>query len=117
MFIFTKGEELTRGGGGKDPNFLCPYRFRTAWEYADVERLGWQWVYDHSANLICPLDPCSVVKCGFHASCTIVGDHGVCACDVGYNQGNPYQVNFSNYTLIKSKFIRRIFLIISQQGF
>ena len=57
-----------------------------------MERLGWQWVYDHSANLICPQDPCSVVKCGFHASCTVVGDQGICACDVGYSQGNPYQV-------------------------
>ena len=51
-------------------------------------------MYDHSANLICPQDPCSVVKCGFHASCTVVGDQGICACDVGYSQGNPYQVNF-----------------------
>ena len=84
---------MTRGGGGVDPNFICPYRFRTAWEYADVERVGWQWVYDHSANLICPVDPCSVTKCGFHASCTIVGNQGICACDVGYNQGNPYKVN------------------------
>ena len=61
-----------------------PCRFRTSWEYADVERPGWQWVYDHTARLICPNDPCSVTKCGFHASCTVVGDRGVCACDVGY---------------------------------
>ena len=92
IFFALKGEELARDTGGIGSNFLCPYRFRTAWEYADVERIGWQWVYDHSANLICPVDPCSVVKCGFHASCTIVGDQGICACDVGYNQGNPYQV-------------------------
>ena len=43
---------MTRGGGqgSGNSNYICPYHFRTAWEYADVERIGWQWVYDHSAN-------------------------------------------------------------------
>ena len=75
---------------GESGGIVCPYRFRTSWEYADVERPGWQWVYDHTARLICPNDPCSVTKCGFHSSCTVVGDQGVCACDVGYS-GNPYE--------------------------
>ncbi len=36
----------------------CPYRFRTTWEYADVEQPGWQWVYDYTARLVCPSDFC-----------------------------------------------------------
>lgn len=75
----------------------CPYQFRTTWEYADIEQPGWQWVYDYSARLVCPSDPCSVIKCGFHATCQVVeseqgGDglgQGVCNCDEGYD-GNPY---------------------------
>ena len=72
-------------------------RFRTTWEYADIEQPGWQWVYDYSARLVCPNDPCSLTKCGFHASCSEDGDDGgagggrggSCYCDEGY-EGNPY---------------------------
>ena len=53
-----------------DDNIQCPYLFRTHWEYADVEQPGWQWVYDFTARLVCPSDPCSMTKCGFHATCT-----------------------------------------------
>ena len=52
-----------------DDNIQCPYLFRTHWEYADVEQPGWQWVYDFTARLVCPSDPCSMTKCGFHATC------------------------------------------------
>ncbi|TRY80119.1 hypothetical protein TCAL_14827 [Tigriopus californicus] len=74
----------------------CPYQFRTTWEYADIEQPGWQWVYDYSARLVCPSDACSVIKCGFHATCQVEGEQvgggigrGVCKCDEGYD-GNPY---------------------------
>ena len=67
----------------------CPYRFRTTWEYADIEQPGWQWVYDYTAKLVCPSDFCSVTKCGFHATCYEERSSGVCKCDEGF-AGNPY---------------------------
>ena len=54
-----------------DDDITCPYLFRTHWEYADVEQPGWQWVYDYTARLVCPNDPCSMTKCGFHATCKV----------------------------------------------
>ena len=54
-----------------DDKIKCPYLFRTHWEYADVEQPGWQWVYDFTGRLVCPNDPCSMTKCGFHATCSI----------------------------------------------
>ena len=54
-----------------DDTIKCPYLFRTHWEYADVEQPGWQWVYDFTGRLVCPNDPCSMTKCGFHATCSI----------------------------------------------
>ena len=64
-------------------------RFKTAWEYADVGRSGWQWSYDYSARMVCAEDACSVTKCGQGATCTHLGGEGSCSCDIGYD-GNPY---------------------------
>ena len=40
---------------------------------------------------MCPLDPCSVNKCGYHATCVVDGGRHrtLCACDSGY-EGDPY---------------------------
>ena len=81
----------SRSGGVQnqgDPS-MCPYRFKTAWEYADVTRSGWQWSYDYSARMVCPEDGCSITKCGQGATCTDLGGEGSCSCDIGYD-GNPY---------------------------
>ena len=41
----NQGEDNTSdAANGTD---VCPYTFRTAWEYADIEQPGWQWVYDY----------------------------------------------------------------------
>ena len=68
---------------------MCPYRFKTAWEYADVSLPGWQWTYDYTASMVCSVDPCSVEKCGQRATCTPQGYEASCSCDIGYD-GNPY---------------------------
>ena len=81
----------SRAGGIQnqgDPS-MCPYRFKTAWEYADVSLPGWQWSYDYSASMVCSADPCSVTKCGQRATCTPQGSEASCSCDIGYD-GNPY---------------------------
>ena len=41
---------------------------------------------------MCPLDPCSVNKCGYHATCVVDGGRHrtLCACDSGY-EGDPYE--------------------------
>ena len=49
---------------------MCPYRFKTAWEFADVRKAGWQWSYDYNASMVCRRDGCSVTKCGQRATCT-----------------------------------------------
>ena len=74
-----------------DGNIFIPLlaRFKTAWEYADVGRSGWQWSYDYSARMVCAEDACSVTKCGQGATCTHLGGEGSCSCDIGYD-GNPY---------------------------
>ena len=74
---------------GDESEVKCPYLFRTHWEYADVEQPGWQWVYDYTGKLVCPNDPCSMTKCGFHATCNIDNAQAVCSCELGY-EGNPY---------------------------
>ena len=81
----------SRAGGIQnqgDPS-MCPYRFKTAWEYADISRPGWQWSYDYTATMVCNQDPCSVTKCGSRATCTPQGEDANCSCDIGYD-GNPY---------------------------
>ena len=82
----------SRAGGIQnqgDPS-MCPYRFKTAWEYADLSLPGWQWSYDYTASMVCSLDPCSVTKCGQRATCTPQGREASCSCDIGYD-GNPYE--------------------------
>ena len=82
----------SRAGGIQnqgDPS-MCPYRFKTAWEYADLSLPGWQWSYDYTASMVCSLDPCSVTKCGQRATCTPQGPEASCSCDIGYD-GNPYE--------------------------
>ena len=81
----------SRAGGIQnqgDPS-MCPYRFKTAWEYADLSLPGWQWSYDYTASMVCSRDPCSVTKCGQRATCTPQGPEASCSCDIGYD-GNPY---------------------------
>ena len=81
----------SRAGGVQnqgDPS-MCPYRFKTSWEYADVSKRGWQWSYDYDADMVCAVDGCSVTKCGHRATCTDLGGEGSCSCDIGYD-GNPY---------------------------
>jgi len=82
----------SRSGGIQnqgDPS-MCPYRFKTAWEYADVSKSGWQWSYDYNASMVCALDGCSITKCGQRATCTDQGGEGTCSCDIGFD-GNPYE--------------------------
>ena len=82
----------SRAGGIQnqgDPS-MCPYRFKTAWEYADLSLPGWQWSYDYTASMVCSQDPCSVTKCGQRATCTPQGREASCSCDIGYD-GNPYE--------------------------
>jgi len=82
----------SRSGGIQnqgDPS-MCPYRFKTAWEYADVSKPGWQWSYDYNASMVCAQDGCSVTKCGQRATCTDQGGEGTCSCDIGFD-GNPYE--------------------------
>ena len=43
----------------------------------------------YTGKLVCPNDPCSMTKCGFHATCNIDNAQAVCSCDLGY-EGNPY---------------------------
>ena len=69
---------------------MCPYRFKTAWEYADVSKPGWQWSYDYNASMVCRQDGCSSTKCGQRATCTDQGGEGTCSCDIGFD-GNPYE--------------------------
>ena len=62
----------SRAGGVQnqgDPS-MCPYRFKTSWEYADISKSGWQWVYDFDTTMTCGEDACSVTKCGQRATCT-----------------------------------------------
>eukprot|EP00090_Calanus_glacialis_P020657 TRINITY_DN31854_c0_g1_i1.p1 TRINITY_DN31854_c0_g1~~TRINITY_DN31854_c0_g1_i1.p1 ORF type:complete len:998 (-),score=131.89 TRINITY_DN31854_c0_g1_i1:38-3031(-) len=82
----------SRSGGIQnqgDPS-MCPYRFKTAWEYADVSKPGWQWSYDYNASMVCAQDGCSMTKCGQRATCTDQGGEGTCSCDIGFD-GNPYE--------------------------
>ena len=64
---------------------MCPYLFKTSWQYADPNRPGWKWVDDISAKFTCEKDPCSVADCGFNAICVVMGDRATCECDKGYS--------------------------------
>ena len=40
-------------------------------------------------QVTCPSHPCSVVKCGFRAACSVLGGEARCECRPGF-QGDPY---------------------------
>jgi len=79
---------LLYGGIQNSKDFpVCPYLLPTVWQYGDSEVGGW--VYDPSLQVTCPSHPCSVVKCGFRASCSVEGGAAQCRCRSGF-QGDPY---------------------------
>ena len=52
-FLFVKvglREAGLQNQGDDEAVTQCPYKFRTTWEYADIEQPGWQWVYDYTAR-------------------------------------------------------------------
>ena len=66
----------------------CPYLLPTVWQYGDSEVGGW--VYDQSLTVTCPINPCSVLKCGFRAECVVEEEGGArCECKEGF-AGDPY---------------------------
>ena len=65
----------------------CPYLINTVWEYGDGD-LG-AWVYDPTLSLVCPANPCSVLKCGFRAKCNPENQRARCTCKQGFT-GDPY---------------------------
>ena len=95
---------LLFGGIQNSKDFpICPYLLSTVWQYGDSEVGGW--VYDPSLQVTsyaeayfkilmplqvtCPSHPCSVVKCGFRATCSVSGGEARCECRPGF-QGDPY---------------------------
>ena len=95
---------LLFGGIQNSKDFpICPYLLSTVWQYGDSEVGGW--VYDPSLQVhicliltakipallqvTCPSHPCSVVKCGFRATCSVLGGEARCECRPGF-QGDPY---------------------------
>jgi hypothetical protein len=79
---------LLYGGLQNSKDFpICPYLLSTVWQYGDSEVGGW--MYDSSLRVTCPSHPCSVVKCGFRASCSVQAGRAQCQCRHGF-QGDPY---------------------------
>jgi len=67
----------------------CLYRSRSVWTYVDNSRTV-PLVDDYTARLVCPEDPCSVIRCGVHAKCTNRGRGlAVCTCLPKFT-GNAY---------------------------
>ena len=68
---------LLYGGLQNSKDFpVCPYLVSTVRQYGDSEVGGW--VYDPSLQVTCPSHPCSVVKCGFRATCRSVEELKLC---------------------------------------
>ena len=67
---------------------VCPYFINTMWQYGDSDLGGW--VYDPTLRVTCPSEPCSVLNCGFRATCIQDPQGPRCVCREGF-QGDPTQ--------------------------